>query len=99
MAYKSEETPDSYIKGRLRQLWVSSRERSQALKNTGYCCARCGKKQTMKKGFEVKLDVHHKREREIDWPKIINLIREEILVDPSELEPLCKECHNKEHYG
>jgi len=97
----SDYTPDSYIKGKLRQMWICSRERSAALKNTGYCCSRCGIKQTMKKDHVIKLDVHHKHggQDEINWKKILTVIREELLVDPENLEPLCKECHNKEHYG
>ena len=97
----SDHTPDSYIKGRLRQLWVSSRERSAALKNTGYCCAKCGVKQSRKKGFEVKLDVHHLHEgkKDIHWQRILDVIREELLCPPDRLMPLCKECHDKITYG
>ena len=89
-------TPRSRIKGMLRQIFLRSRERAEALKRTGYCCARCGIKQTTKKGHEVKLDVHHKKGIGV-WDEIIDKIYEEILCDPEDLEPLCKECHLKEH--
>ena len=94
----SEQTPRSRVKGLLRQMFVSSRERSAALKATGYCCAKCGVKQSAKKGAVVKLDVHHKAGH-IDWDKILDLIYKELLVPADELEPLCKECHYKETYG
>ena len=59
MSNKLTYTPNSRIRQALRLLWMRSRERSQALQNTGYCCAMCGVKQSKAKGREVRLDVHH----------------------------------------
>ena len=55
----------------------------------------CGSKQSVAKGREVKLEVHHKRSP--NWQRIFEVIREELLVDPVELECMCKECHGKHH--
>ena len=84
-------TPNSQIKSALRKLWLRSRERSTALQNTGYCCSVCGIKQSVAKGREVRLDVHHLDG--IDWQGVIDLIRERMLPSPDRLAPLCKACH------
>jgi hypothetical protein len=47
------------------------------------------------KGRELKLEVHHREG--IDWDGVIDLVIERILVDPSHLEVLCKDCHRGEH--
>jgi len=94
MGKKLPHTPNSQIKNALRQVWLRSRERAAALKRTGYCCEVCGIKQSVAKGREVKLEVHHING--IDWSGLVDLIRERMLPDPSELEPLCVECHRKE---
>lgn len=86
-------TPKSKIRAALRQLWLRSRERALALKETGYCCADCGIKQTRRKGEEVVLEVHH--DPQIDWSGIIELIQKRLLQVPQ--YPLCKECHKKRH--
>ena len=88
-------TPNSKIKNALRRLWLQSREHSAALKRTGYCCERCGVKQSRAKGREVYIDVHHADG--IDWSGLIDLIRERLLPDPGRLEPLCRKCHKKLH--
>ena len=87
-----ERTPNSQIKHALRLLWMKSRERSTALKREGYCCQKCGKKKSVKKGAEQKIEVHHK-EGIGNWDKVIALIQEEILCEPEKLEVLCPECH------
>jgi 5-methylcytosine-specific restriction endonuclease McrA len=92
-------TPRSRIKGLLRQIFVTSRERADALKKTDYKCSKCGIKATSKKGCEVKLEVHH-----VDgitcWNEIIDLIENNLLCiySPNNLQPLCRECHDKETY-
>jgi len=68
-----------------RILWLRSRERAQALKNTNYCCAYCGIKQSTAKGREVKLDVHHLDQ--INWDGLCDLIRERLLQTPERLAP------------
>lgn len=90
---KKPYTPNGRIRHALRVLWLRSRERAQALRNTNYCCCYCGVKQSVAKGREVKLDVHHLDG--IDWGGLCDLIRERLLQDPSRLAPACKECHEK----
>jgi predicted HNH restriction endonuclease len=90
-------TQRSRIKAALRQLWLRSRERAQALKNNNYSCNKCGAKQSKAAGREQKVEVHHK-EGIGNWDKVIELIQEEILCDPEKLEVLCPECHKEETY-
>jgi 5-methylcytosine-specific restriction endonuclease McrA len=89
-------TPRSKIQSALRQLWLRSRERAAALKRDKYCCQICGVKQSKKKGFEQKVEVHHTAGR-VDWDALIQLIYERLLVDPAGLETLCPDCHDKKH--
>lgn len=56
-------------------------------------------KQSKAKGREVSVEVHHKGEKNIDWDTIIDLIYEQVLVHPDNLEILCKACHKEEHHG
>ena len=88
-------TPKSQIKNALRQIWLRSRERAAALKRDNYSCQICGKKQSVAKGREVKVHVHHINE--IDWDGVVELIIDRLLPDPSELKTYCKECHVEEH--
>ena len=87
-----ERTTRATIKGRLRQMWLRSNERSAALKRDGYTCQDCGIKQSKKKGHEVKVQVHHKEGIDV-WDQIINLIQKYLLCDPYKLETLCEDCH------
>jgi len=87
-------TSRARIKGMLRQMWVRSAERSEAMKRDDYCCQDCGIKQSKKKGFEVKVNVHHKEGIEV-WDEIIELIEEHLLCNPDKLETLCVDCHDK----
>lgn len=93
MSKKLPWTPNSRIRQSLRLLWLRSRERAAALKNANYCCAYCGVKQSVAKGREVKLEVHHIDG--IDWDGLCDLIRERLLQKPERLAPACKECHDK----
>ena len=95
MGDKLPYTPTYRIKKVLRLLFVRSRERAEALRNTGYTCAVCGVKQSAAKGRVVKLAVHHMDG--IDWDGLCALVRARLLPDPSRLAPLCKTCHEKEH--
>ncbi len=90
-------TPRARIYGMLRQIFLRSAERSEAMKKTKYCCERCGVKQSQAKGKEIKLNVHHKNGIDI-WDELIEMIRDKILCEPEDLEVLCKECHNAEHH-
>ena len=96
MGRKLPYTPNSRIKSALRQLWLRSRERAAAIKRDNYSCCRCGVKQSRKKGFEQKVEVHHKDGVE-NWEQIYKVIRKHLLVNEAELETLCKECHKKDH--
>lgn len=95
MGKKSPNTPRSRVRAALRQVWLRSRERLAALQRESYCCERCHRKQSVAKGRELKLEVHHKDG--IDWDGVIDLVIERILVDPANLEVLCKDCHRGEH--
>jgi predicted HNH restriction endonuclease len=92
MGKKSLHTPRSRVKAALRQLWLRSRERAKALKDAGYRCTECDVKQSVAKGREVKLEVHHLSE--IDWKELIDLVYEKLLSVPQ--VPLCKPCHKIE---
>jgi len=94
MGNKLPYTPNGKIRSALRIVWMRSRERSTALRNTGYCCSACGVKQSTAKGKEVKLDVHHTR-GQVNWEKIFKVLREELLCDPEHLAPLCRKCHDE----
>ncbi len=93
MGRKKPSTPRSRVKNALRQVWLRSRERAKALKDHNNCCCECGIKQTMAKGKEVKLEVHH--DPAIDWTGITDLVFERILNVPQ--YPLCRDCHRKKH--
>lgn len=88
-------TPASRIRQALRLLWLRSRERAEALKNTKHCCSVCGVKASQAKGREVKLEVHHVDG--CDWDGVIDMIRTRILQTPDRLAPVCKPCHDSLH--
>ena len=54
MGKKLPTTPRSRVRSALRKLWLSSRERSAALKREEYCCEVCSVKQSTAKGREQK---------------------------------------------
>lgn len=86
-------TQRSFIKNNLRRMWLMSRERAEALKRDNYSCQKCGIKQSKKKGFEVKVQVHHKKGINV-WDEVIDLIYKDILCETEDLQTLCKECHD-----
>lgn len=86
-------TPRSRVKGMLRQIFLKSVERAAALKRDNYTCVDCGKKQSVKKGFECKVQVHHKKGIKI-WEELINLVYKHLLCSVDDLETLCFGCHN-----
>src|SRR5512142_1160985 len=89
-------TPNSIIKNALRRLWLHSRERRAAIKDQDHRCQRCGTRESRAKYNEVFIEVHHKKGVG-NWDRVMAVIREELLVDPSMLEVLCVPCHDKEH--
>jgi len=95
MGKKLLTTPRSRVRSALRALWLRSRERAAALKREGNKCECCGVKQSVAKGREVKLEVHHLDG--IEWEMILEYIFRHLLVDPAGLQVLCKECHDEEH--
>lgn len=87
-------TPRSRVKGMLRQIFLRSRERANALKRDKYTCQECGVKQSVKKGFKQKVHVHHKNGIDV-WNEIITLIYKELLCDVDDLITLCPKCHKE----
>ncbi len=98
MGKKTPYTPNYKIKSALRILWLRSRERANRLKHDGYCCQKCGRKQSKAKGKELKVEVHH-RDGISNWEKIFSVIRECLLTDKDKLETLCVDCHKGETNG
>ena len=90
------QTPRSRVKGMLRQIFLKSWERSETLKRDNYTCVACGKKQSVRKGNEVKVQVHHKKGIDC-WDEVINAIYNQILCSIEDLETLCIECHKNKH--
>ena len=89
----SDRTQRRQVKDVLRRyVWLISKERATAMKKAHYACENCGVHKSVAKGKEQKLDVHHKRGITI-WDKVIDLILENILCDPRDLEVLCPDCH------
>lgn len=73
-------TPKSQIRAALRQLWLRSRERGLCLKESEGRCFNCGMEP---------VEIHH--QRPIDWERIFQVIREELL--NAELLAVCRDCH------
>jgi hypothetical protein len=92
MGKKLPYTPKSRIANWIRRGWTQSRERAKVLKDAHYTCCSCGAKQSRAKGKEVYVEVHHKSR--IDWVKIVEFIRKEVLDKPQVC--MCKECHKEE---
>lgn len=88
-------TPASQIRSALRQLWLRSRERGQAVKDQKNTCCECGRKGSAAKGREVRINVHHTDG--IRWDNLIQLIREQLLQTPDKYVCMCEECHVKLH--
>lgn len=96
MGKKKPNTPRSRVKAALRQVWLRSRERAAALKRESNTCQCCKRKASKAKGKEFKVEVHH-LDGILNWDKILTLIYDQLLCDPSHLEVLCKECHLEKH--
>lgn len=94
---KPKRTTPSKIKSALRREWLRSPERAEALKRDKYTCQGCGKKKSVKKGFEQKVEVHHFDE--IDWGNLIDYLKNHLFVEPKKLATLCPECHKRKHDG
>jgi flavoprotein len=92
MGKKLPYTPKSRIQNWIRRGWLTSRERAKVIKAAKYTCCRCGRKQSKAKGKELKVEVHHKAM--INWEKIVEFIRKEVLDKPQEV--LCVDCHKEE---
>ncbi len=95
MGKKSPSTPRSRVRSALRALWLRSRERAAAIKRECGCCESCGIKQSVAKGREVKVHVHHRDG--VEWENILDYIYRHLLCDPNHLEVLCKSCHDSQH--
>lgn len=74
-------------------MFLRSKERNACLQRDNYTCQVCHRKQTKKKGQELKVQVHHKEGIDV-WNNIINLIQEQLLCDPDKLQTLCEDCHS-----
>lgn len=88
-------TPRGRVTAALRQVWLRSRERRAAIQRESNTCEVCGKKGSTAKGREVKIEVHHLDG--VAWQAIIDKVFRELLVDPSKLAVLCKDCHDETH--
>lgn len=89
-------TPRSRVRAALRQLWLRSRERAAAIKREGNTCEVCGKKGSVAKGREVKIEVHH-NEGIVNWEHVIDEVFRHILCSPDDMTVICKECHKEVH--
>jgi hypothetical protein len=93
---KQKRTTRSRLKSALRQLWLRSPERAEAMRRDYYTCQipGCGRKQSRAKGREVYVQSHHIDG--IDWDGLVDLIMASGLFCPPErLQTICKE-HHKE---
>ena len=88
---KPKHTTRARIKAALRLLWLHSPERAATLKYDNYSCTSCGKKQSKRKGHEVKIEVHHTEG--INWDDIADNILYWIF--QGEQVTLCKDCHKQ----
>lgn len=88
---KKQETKKAKIIAVLRRMFWYSKERAAALKRDQYICKIC----SAKKIDGVKLNVHHVRN--VDFDKIVKLIRKELLCDHVNLITMCNSCHYKLH--
>lgn len=99
MKKNPEVTPNSTIVSGLRRMWMASRERGAAIKRDSNTCQVCGKKGSVAKGREVKTEVHHLQSGDINWERILRVLRAELYCPPNNLITLCrehhKECHEK----
>ncbi len=92
---KSDITTKAWLTSGLRRMWMKSKERYAAIKRDNATCVKCGRKRSVAKGREVKINVHHKSGK-IDWDAIVEVLKRELFVPVEELEVECVECHKKE---
>lgn len=88
-------TPKGQIISALRRLFLRSRERAAALKRDKNTCWTCKRKASKAKGREVAVEVHHIDPVQFD--RLVEMIREELLVSPEGLMTVCRACHKDEH--
>ncbi len=94
MGKRLERTPRSQIRSALRRLFLRSRERSSVMRRDKYTCVECKAKQSKAKGREIAVECHHLNESRIDH--ITDLIQWYLLCDPTDMQCLCKKCHDSE---
>ena len=95
MAKRQPGTPKSQIISALRMLFLRSRERAAVLKRDNSTCWTCKKKASKAKGREVSVEVHHIEP--VSFDILVELVRQELLVNPNHMMTLCKSCHKLEH--
>ena len=96
MGKKLTYTPRSRVKSALRQLWLRSRERGNAVKRDENACQVCSKKGTKAKNKKrIDIQVHHIDG--IEWEELIDMVYKYLLVHENKLECLCTDCHDKKH--
>lgn len=95
MGKKQPDTPRGRIRSTVRRLWLTSRERDAAIKRSGNKCECCGALSKTRKGGEATLEVHHRDG--IEWEKVIDYIKRNVLQHPDRFDVLCTECHKTEH--
>lgn len=86
-------TPDGIIRSCLRMLFLRSRERSAAIRRDKNTCQTCSIKGSVAKGKEVKIEIHHVAEGDINWKRLYDVIREELLCPPERMISLCRHDH------
>ena len=87
-------TPRSKVRAALRMLWLTSRERAQAMKDAKYTCACCGVKQSRASGREIYVEAHH-QDGIGNWEELIDMFYTELLCEPDKITILCKKCHEE----
>lgn len=96
MSKRLATTPRSIIRNAYRRLFLRSRERAACVKAHNNTCVKCGRKGSVAKGREVKIQVHHIHG--IEWEELEAVVRKTLLCNPSMMQTLCKECHKAETY-
>jgi 5-methylcytosine-specific restriction endonuclease McrA len=94
MGKKQPNTPVSQIKNCFRMLSMRAREIQAVRRRDNNTCRQCGKKHSVAKGKEVKVQIHHSVKP--NWDRIITAVREELL-NPENMFAVCKECHDQIH--
>ena len=87
-------TPVSMIKNCFRTLTMRCGEGHAVRKRDGNSCRICGRKHSVAKGMEVKIQVHHTVKP--NWDRIIQAVREELL-NQEVMICLCEQCHAEVH--